>query len=169
ALLAREIDGARRGAWRKKLRQLQDNSSGLRAALEKFATKTFRNQREADERKDLLQRRNAAGHTAIEMSSLSRETRAFDEASFALDNLNRHGESVLLGLHSQRHVLNASRRKLASIFDTLGLSNSLLRLIERRQLMDRLLVFGGIAACSLILWLLMRWNRASPLPAVPVD
>lgn len=99
------------------------------------------------------------------MSSLSRETRALDEASIALDNLNRHGESVLMGLHSQRSVLNSSRRKLMSIFDALGLSNSLLRLIERRQMMDRLLVFGGIAACSLLLWLLMRWSRASPLPS----
>jgi Golgi SNAP receptor complex protein 2 len=117
-------------------------------------------QREAEERRELLQRRNAAGHTAIEMSSLSRETRALEEASFALDNLNRHSESVLLALTVQRQVLNASRRKLVAIFDTLGLSNSLLRLIERRQLMDRLLVFGGIGACSLLLWVLLQWNRA---------
>lgn len=122
----------------------------------------LRAQREADERRELLQRRNAAGHTAIEVSSLSRETRALDEASIALDNLTRHGEAVILGLHAQRGVLNSSKRKLLSIFDALGLSNSLLRLIERRQMMDRLLVFGGIGACSLLLWLLVHWSGGAP-------
>lgn len=157
-LLAEETSMARSGVWRRKVRQLAETSAGLREALEKFATRNFKTQREAEERRELLQRRNAAGHTAIEVDAIARETRGLDQSSGAVDDLLGHASSVLENLSSQRLTLSASRRKLVAIFDQLGLSNSLLRLIERRELMDRLLVWGGMAAILLLLYLLRSWR-----------
>jgi len=92
------------------------------------------------------------------VDAIARETRGVDQSSGAVDDLLGHASSVLENLSSQRLTLSASRRKLVAIFDQLGLSNSLLRLIERRELMDRLLVWGGMAAILLLLYLLRSWR-----------
>jgi len=124
-----------------------------------------RNAREAEERAQLLQRRNGTaadggGEVAIEMESLARETRTLHEADSSLDMLQAHGAAVLEALSSQSATLRSSRMKLRAVFDTLGLSNSLLRLIERRQLADKALLWGGMLLTAALLYVLLRWTRA---------
>jgi len=115
--------------------------------------------REAEERAELFQRRNAGGQVSIELEQAAHEMRALHEASASLDSLTGRGAAVLASLAQQSAVLRASRRKLGGMFDALGLSNSLLRMIERRQLVDRALVFGGMLLLSLLLWLVVRGGR----------
>lgn len=123
-----------------------------------------RNAREAEERAQLLQRRNGAagdhgGEVAIEMDSLARETRSLHDADSSLDMLQAHGAAVLEALSAQSATLRSSRQKLAAVFDTLGLSNSLLRLIESRQLTDKALLWGGMLLTAGLLYALLRWTR----------
>ncbi len=48
----------------------------------------------------------------------------------------------------------AAQRRLLDIANTLNLSRSLMRVIENRQKMDRMLVYGGMALVSLVTLLL---------------
>ena len=43
---------------------------------------------------------------------------------------------------------------------TLGVSNSVMRLIERRQFWDKLLVYGGMVFILALLWFVWKHLRA---------
>jgi Golgi SNAP receptor complex protein 2 len=46
------------------------------------------------------------------------------------------------------------------VLNTTGLSDSLLRVVQRRQSMDAMLVYGGIAFTLCFVWLLWWWNAS---------
>ncbi len=54
----------------------------------------------------------------------------------AVDDLEAHGANLLGSLSSQRERLKSAHKKVLDVMNTLGVSNSLIRVIERRQTMD---------------------------------
>ena len=72
------------------------------------------------------------------------ESRLLDSADLELDRLLDHGNAVRHELGKQRGLLKGVQRKVLDMATTLGMSNSVLRVIERRQFWDKLLVFGGM-------------------------
>lgn len=52
-----------------------------------------------------------------------------------------------------------SRRALSSAGHTMGLSRSMMSVIERRNFMDRLLVFGGMIVVVCIVLVLLWWRK----------
>lgn len=56
-----------------------------------------------------------------------------------------------------RERLKTAQRKLFDVLNTLGLSESVLRIAERRQSMDKILVYGGMAFLTLMFFVLAWW------------
>jgi Golgi SNAP receptor complex protein 2 len=54
----------------------------------------------------------------------------------------------------------ATHRKVLDVLNRVGLSDSLLRLADRRHRMDKLLVYGGMLVVVLIVGLLYWWLKA---------
>ena len=52
-----------------------------------------------------------------------------------------HGNTILLLLDAQ-----AAQRKMLDVLNTVGLSDTLLRVIDRRHKMDRWLTYGGMVS-----------------------
>lgn len=50
-----------------------------------------------------------------------------------------------------------AHRKVLDMANILGLSNSILRVADRREAVDRLLVLGGVVVTSAFLW--WMWSR----------
>ena len=67
------------------------------------------------------------------------------------------GQNTLEELVSQKDRLKVVQRKVFDIVNYLGLSNSLMRLVERRDYTDSWMVFGGMFIVSLLLF--MIWYR----------
>jgi hypothetical protein len=67
-------------------------------------------------------------------------------------------ESVHIELREQNNVLQRTVSKVSEILEQLGVSRSLLRAIARRQWVDAMFIYAGIAVITLIL-LAVWWYR----------
>lgn len=54
----------------------------------------------------------------------------------------------------------SAQRKALDVLNSIGLSDSVLRMIDRRQQWDKWLTYGGMAVTLLVLALLWWWMRA---------
>jgi len=144
---------SRRSVWRRKIVELQEESASQRAALARFTTVARQQQREAEERSALLERRRQNGDQhAISMDSLLKENSNIRQADSQLDALTSNAYAVLSSLGQQRSSLKGVERKVLDFANTLGLSNNVIRTIERRQLVDKFIVYGGMLLTLALLW-----------------
>lgn len=64
-----------------------------------------------------------------------------------------HSENLLDNLKSQSISLKDVKRKILNVSNTLGLSNTLLRMIERRSASDKVILYGGMVITCIIMFL----------------
>jgi hypothetical protein len=69
------------------------------------------------------------------------------------------GQSTLSELASQRDRLKNVQRKVFDILNYLGLSNSIMRMVEGRDRTDRIIVFSGAAAITLLLFCVWYFRK----------
>ncbi|RZB67217.1 Membrin-11, partial [Glycine soja] len=65
-----------------------------------------------------------------------------------LENANAVGEAILSTIHGQRDRLKSAHRKALDVLNTVGISNSVLRLIERRNSGDQWIKYEGMLLTS---------------------
>uniref|UniRef100_A0A7S4C436 Membrin n=1 Tax=Chrysotila carterae TaxID=13221 RepID=A0A7S4C436_CHRCT len=159
--LAREVhaleallpgEGARRSLWRKRISHLQDESASQRAALSKFAARIHMRQREQEEREQLIQRVKSSGEHAISIDYHASEKSSLSQADAQLDSLTSNATSVLSALRTQSASLKGVQRKLLDFTHTLGLSDTVMRIIESRQFWDKVILYGGMLLTIWLLW-----------------
>ncbi len=77
-----------------------------------------------------------------------------------VDELLETGANVLVNLTEQSATLRNAKRKMLTLLDKMGVSASLLRVIDRRQRLDAILVYGGmvftIVFVFIIWWIFSR-------------
>lgn len=137
----------KRPLWRLKIDELRHETNFLAADLKRFQ----RARDTAYQREQLFHRRSAASTSAID--DLTAEGESLQRSSAQVDDLMESGRATMSSLAMQRERLKASHRSALSMINTLGLSNSVMRMIQSRQKNDRYIVFGGIALCLLVLFL----------------
>lgn len=89
------------------------------------------------------------------------ETLQFNEslqsAHRGMDELIGSGTSILAGLRDQRVTLKGTHKKILDVANMLGLSNTVMRLIEKRAFQDKFLMLGGMALTCLIMFLVVQY------------
>jgi Golgi SNAP receptor complex protein 2 len=75
-----------------------------------------------------------------------------------IDEFTSVADNVLSSLRSQRGVLKGAHRKALDVAASLGLSSTMMRVIERRTTADKILVYGGMVAVTMLL-LGLWWFR----------
>eukprot|EP00899_Mesostigma_viride_P013791 jgi/Mesvir1/22412/Mv17893-RA.1 len=134
---------------RTKVEQIAEETDSLGLALDKFSKKETRRQVEQKERAELLRRvmddEDAGG---------GRQAMDFDEEAQALASVRRSGRmvqeafaaatAVLESYAVQRERFKSTQRKVLDVINTVGLSSSLLSVIERRQKIDKWIVYLGM-------------------------
>ena len=159
-LLAAVAPGSR-GLWRKKITQLTDESASLRHALGKYASSRSAQQRELEEREALLAGGRGGGEHAIDINGFAaHESRRLHESDSAIDGLTGNATAVLDQLGQQRGALKGVHKRVLDLATTIGVSNSVMKMIERRQFLDKLLVYGGMLAALALLWFVHRVRSA---------
>ncbi len=68
-----------------------------------------------------------------------------------------HGENLLENLKNQTSMLKDVKRKILSVANTLGLSNTLIRMIDRRNISDRYILFGGMIITCIVMFLTIKY------------
>lgn len=67
------------------------------------------------------------------------------------------GRSILESIQDQGMTLKGARKKVLDLANTLGLSNTVMRMIERRSTQDKYILIAGMLIVLLCLYLALRY------------
>ncbi|XP_010505239.1 PREDICTED: membrin-11 [Camelina sativa] len=151
---------SQRDLWRRKTEQVGEEAEYLNQSLEKYMSRNQRKMLEAKERADLLGR--ASGEGAHIMQIFDEEAQAMNSVKNSkrmLEESFSSGVAILSKYAEQRDRLKRAQRKALDVLNTVGLSNSVLRLIERRNRVDTWIKYAGMIATLVILYFFIRWTR----------
>ena len=74
-----------------------------------------------------------------------------------MDELLYSGSNIVTNLRDQRGTLKGAHRKILDIANTLGMSNTVMRLIERRSYQDKFILYGGMIVTVIIMLLVWKY------------
>jgi len=162
-MLASKEPVARRQAARSRVDQLKGDIQHLGAALQSLATRREARRREAEERELLLTTEfttNAASReseTSIMIDRALEHQAALGRTNRYMDDVLGQGAEILQSLQDQRDVLKGAKRKLLDVANSLGMSDTVIRLIERRSVGDKYILIGGMVATCVFMFTVLRY------------
>ncbi|XP_011634211.1 Golgi SNAP receptor complex member 2 [Pogonomyrmex barbatus] len=136
--------------------QLKYDSRHLTAALNSWCNRVMRQQREEAEREALLARKFTTNdHVDIFIDHTAQHNSSLHNAVHGIDDLLHQGSNVLDNLKSQRMTLKGAHKRLIDIGNTLGLSNTTMRLIEQRAKQDGFILVAGMTFTCIVILLVI--------------
>ncbi|KAI3383186.1 hypothetical protein SNEBB_005086 [Seison nebaliae] len=136
---------AERGMFKMLLDQLKYDHRHYMTSMEVMKSKLKEARSEARRRNELLQTQfEPSNDIAIPLGDDLVHRDRLAGANTQLDNLIDHGQEVIHNLRNQHDVLKNVRRKMWDVGKVIGLSQSILSMIERRNSGDRIILFGGM-------------------------
>lgn len=138
--------------WLVKCRKLSEDEKHVRGAMERFLLVA-----NASRASSAFGSRDAASEARMQL--LHQDSQSLSGSLRIANEIREVGVSILTRLRDQNASLKRARKQLWNVAHTLGLSRALLRLIERRQLQDQILVYGGMIFTLLLLGILVYWFR----------
>ncbi|XP_071792173.1 Golgi SNAP receptor complex member 2-like [Asterias amurensis] len=140
---------------RLRLDQLKYDCQHLQAALRNIQHRQFMKEQEIKDREELLTRRFVANedNTSILIDQELRHNTSLHDAHRGIDDLLGAGAATIENLRNQRSVLKGTQRRILDVANMLGLSNTVMRLIEKRTSQDTWILFGGMAVTCIIMYL----------------
>ncbi|KAG2536302.1 hypothetical protein PVAP13_9NG179873 [Panicum virgatum] len=143
--LWRSIPGkGQRDLWKRKVEQLSEEVDSLKETLDRHTLRQQKRILEAKERAELFER--------AAMQSARSSSRMLEEAY-------ETGVTILHKYAEQRDRLKSAQRKALDVLNTVGLSNSVLKLIERRHRVDKWIAYAGMIITIVVMiafWRLMH-------------
>ena len=143
---------------------MTEEAAALAGALARCGAASQR--RAAEERSELFHRgaqsgaaTDAARNLAADYDAEAASYASASRANGAVEELLDGGARVLIAMGAQRERLKAAHRKALDVLHATGLSDALLRAADWRQRGDAWLVYGGMAATTLLFVGLMLWLR----------
>jgi len=73
-----------------------------------------------------------------------------------MEGLLSTGAAALENLRWQGKTMKGAQKRMLDFFNTLGLSNVVMRRIETRTFQDKIILFGGMVLTVLIMFLLYK-------------
>jgi len=167
-LVVRERPGSRQ-VWKHKIAELRQEAAVLYQEGNRTAEYLQLQQRGGgtlgqynQDRDELLRRRRrrrgqGGGDSRGEdeesdLNILADEGQSLEQSHWMLNDLIAQGEASLSGLVDQRQRLRGVGRVLADISSRLGLTQSTMRIIERRDITDAYLVLAGMIVTCLVIY-----------------
>lgn len=149
-----------RDLWKRKVEQVAEEADSLKESLDKYSFRNQRRMMEAKERAELLGRAN--GESSHVLRIFDEEAQAMQSArnsSQMLEEAYSTGVAILSKYSEQRDRLKRAQRKALDILNTVGLSNSVLKLIERRHRVDKWIKYAGMIITIIIVFAFIKWTR----------
>ncbi|KFB38168.1 membrin [Anopheles sinensis] len=151
-----KVPVAQRQHAKMRVDQLKYDIRHLQAALKLYQDKKQRRATELAERESLLNKRfTANAETSIDIDYSLQHHNSMQNAHRGVDEMLWTGSNVLDGLKSQRETLKGARRRIMDVGSTLGLSNQTMKMIERRLVEDKYVMYGGMFVTSVIIFLII--------------
>ncbi len=136
----------------------------LRSGLDRCTSRQQRRHVEEQQRRELLERRTGGGGGPFAgpgngVQDDLKAARHVQNSRRVLEEAYETGVGIIGSMAGQRERLKATHRKVLDVLNSVGLSDSVLRLAERRQRLDKALVYGGMAVTLLVVGLLYWWVK----------
>lgn len=147
--------------WEKKVHHVLEESAALQRSLDACRAANARYGQEEAQRQELLQRRKHIGpgrNGAIDVETADLEARErIRRSKQVAEEAYQTGVATLTAMAGQRDVLKNAHRKVLDVLNTVGMSDSVLRIAERRIGMDKLIAYGGMLLITafIVFWLVM--------------
>ncbi|XP_074628081.1 Golgi SNAP receptor complex member 2-like [Acropora palmata] len=143
-----------------KLDQLTYDLRHLNTGFQNYKHRKIMKEEEEKEREELLNRRftpNNSGETSIMIDHALQHNTSLQNADRGIGDLLSSGSSILTSLRDQRLTLKGAHKRILDIASTLGLSNTVIRLIDKRATQDKWIVFGGMIVTCIIMFLVVKY------------
>ena len=129
-------------------------------------------EREQKEREELLTRRfttnanttnfRGGGDTQINLGGDDYQYYQSEEKKLHgfhrnIDDMLSTGGAVMNALRDQASTLRGARSRLMEVDSFIGLSNSVMRLIEKRSFSDKFILFGGMIIFVIFMFLIWKY------------
>lgn len=148
---------AQREVWKRKILELREDARSLRRLGQDYDRRMNANVRHQRERDELLRRRRQrTPHGTVDerdMSNLADEGQSLQQSQVMTADLIASGQASLSSLRQQREQMGGITGVLFQMSNRLGLTQSTMRIIERRDITDAYLVFGGIIVTLIVLYI----------------
>lgn len=138
--------------------QLKYDVRHLQSSLQMFRDKRQRKQQEISEREQLLNHRFTPNNaeTCLDLDGIAlQHNTQLGNAHRGVDDMIATGGNILSSLMNQRNTLKGAQKRLMTIGSTLGLSQHTMKLIERRFVEDKYVMFGGMFVTLLVIALVI--------------
>ncbi|OQR82714.1 hypothetical protein ACHHYP_15627 [Achlya hypogyna] len=146
-----------RDIWTKRVHELREEYTLLNNTLEQRCIQSSRSQIELREREKLLSRRGL--NQANDIALLSQEHESLGRSSRMVNEITELSYLTLGNLSDQRERMKGVQRKVLDVANRLGLSSSLLRVIERRDAVDKWIVYGGMIVVLGFMYICVAYLR----------
>lgn len=147
----------RREDCKRRISHLRNSHQHIKISVENF----IRRSRLYDfntQKKDLFGNADLEGGGTMSDAEVAENT-SLNNSSRIMNDYLATGKETLDSLLSQRERLKSVKRKLFDILNYLGLSNTIIRVVEKRDYVDKLIVYGGMIVIILILILVYCYLR----------
>ena len=95
--------------------------------------------------------------TSIVIDASVQQNIGLTNAHRDMDNLIGHSSSILTNLRDQRMTLKGVHRKILDISNSLGLTNTVMRLIEKRSFQDKIVFCVGVVVTCVVMYLVWKY------------
>eukprot|EP00088_Acartia_fossae_P021460 TRINITY_DN22901_c0_g1_i1.p1 TRINITY_DN22901_c0_g1~~TRINITY_DN22901_c0_g1_i1.p1 ORF type:complete len:218 (+),score=46.49 TRINITY_DN22901_c0_g1_i1:66-719(+) len=162
-MLAAKEPLARRQNAKMRVDQLKYDIQHLNAALQSQVNRAASVARQAMDREELLNTQfttnaaNRESETAILINNAMGHQESLTRVNSHLDSILAQGAEMLEGLHYQGTALKGIRKKVLDVANTLGMSNTVIRMIERRGQGDKMILIGGMIFTCIFMILVIKY------------
>jgi len=155
----------RRANAKYRVDQLKYDIKHILAAINNIKTKRAARENEERQREALMRTSfttndAARSHTTIQLDAHLEHNQRMMDTHRQMDDLLGHGSSILDSLREQGGSLKGVQKKMRDILNTLGLTNTVMRLTEKRGTQDRIIFGVGVAMTCLIMYLTVAYVRS---------
>lgn len=148
------------------MKKVLEDERAVRGSMERFIEEE--QARQAEEEREMRRRQQNAlpeAYLAQQMQQervrqrLHGDIASVQRSHRTANEIREMAFGVLETLRDQNQTLEAARERLLGIANTLGISKALLRVIERRQTVDQIIVYSSMVGILLLLAILVYFFR----------
>jgi len=152
---------AQREKWKRKINALKAEVASLREQgqtadyhyqQQKRNSYNNHNNRQSEREELMLRRRRRTATDESDVQNLANEGESLEHSHRLVNSLIDQGAANLTDLKKQRGNMRGIRGMLTDISNNLGLTQSTMRIIERRDITDAYLVAAGIVVTCLVIY-----------------
>ena len=156
---------SRREDFRRRLHRLKTNHTHLKSSFENFMKRKDLNSFESQKRELFNAVNTDAGpggyNNVNDMALDMAESGSLDRSGRMLDEYIAAGRDTLSELVMQKDRLKSVQRKVFDMMNYLGISNSIMKAVEKREIVDKWLVYIGMILIMFLIALLWWFGYIS--------